>query len=94
MHNSHHHNHMMFFPVHHSVTQSQIEEYEERILRGQDWRVRELGRTDWERYWEMCFQTNLLQAWEYGDAKKNAENSPRKREPNIRDRENVPRLFK
>ena len=54
----------------------QIQEYKGKLLRtkGREWRIQELEQADWEKFWEMCSQTNLLQSWEFGDAKKHAEN--------------------
>lgn len=36
-------------------------------------RLREIGRDEWNRYWPRVSQANLLQSWEYGDAKAAAE---------------------
>ena len=66
----------LFLPVHQSIKKVQIEDYIGKILltKGFAWRVQELEKDDWEKLWEKCPNNNLLQSWEYGHAKKNAEN--------------------
>ncbi len=68
-------NQILFFPIHHSITQNHIEKYEADLLhkKGEKWQVHELGRNEWDIFWERCTSTNLLQSWEYGEAKKEAE---------------------
>ena len=68
-------NHILFFPTHHSISQNHIERYEADLLhiKGKNWQVHELGRNEWDIFWEKCTSTNLLQSWEYGEAKKEAE---------------------
>ena len=34
-----------------------------------EWYVREVSRSEWSVYWVDCADQNLLQSWEYGDAK-------------------------
>jgi len=36
--------------------------------------LEELNRTEWDAYWGECYSQNLLQSWEYGDAKQKVEN--------------------
>jgi lipid II:glycine glycyltransferase (peptidoglycan interpeptide bridge formation enzyme) len=34
-----------------------------------NWHVREVSHSEWRVYWVDCAEQNLLQSWEYGDAK-------------------------
>lgn len=43
--------------------------YDGRVVR-----LRQIGRDEWDNHWQCIGQTNLLQSWEYGDAKAVAEN--------------------
>jgi lipid II:glycine glycyltransferase (peptidoglycan interpeptide bridge formation enzyme) len=45
---------------------SSKESVKERI---NGWHVRQVSEGDWRRYWLDCVDQNLLQSWEYGDAK-------------------------
>ena len=37
------------------------------------WQITEPSRQAWDRHWAQCVQVNILQAWEYGEAKAKAE---------------------
>lgn len=37
------------------------------------WQTKALARKEWDEYWQTCPQTNLLQSWQYGAAKQEAE---------------------
>ena len=39
-----------------------------------DYIIREIDREEWNTHWNLVHQSNLLQSWEYGDSKANAEN--------------------
>ena len=36
--------------------------------------LNEVEFTQWEERWQNCQHVNLLQSWQYGDAKQNVEN--------------------
>jgi len=36
--------------------------------------VKEIGFDEWNLYFKGCYKTNMLQCWEYGEAKKQSEN--------------------
>ena len=68
-------NTFFYLPVHQSVTHSQIVECGRSFskLVTKDWQVKQLSLDVWNKYWNTCVQTNLLQSWEYGAAKEMAE---------------------
>jgi lipid II:glycine glycyltransferase (peptidoglycan interpeptide bridge formation enzyme) len=37
------------------------------------WSIQSITRSEWDVYWGNCSNTNLLQSWEYGEAKELAE---------------------
>ena len=36
--------------------------------------IKEIEFLEWEEQWQKCQHVNLLQSWQYGDAKQNVEN--------------------
>jgi len=65
----------IYLPVHSSVRSSQIKGWARRILDTQTlgWTIEILDYDAWLSYWRQCRNANLLQAWQYGDAKAEAE---------------------
>lgn len=37
------------------------------------WQIRTVSLNEWREYWKLCTKTNLLQSWQYGSAKEEAE---------------------
>jgi hypothetical protein len=64
-----------YLPVHQSLKRYQIFAAGRRLLNfvTQDWCVRRVNKDEWEVYWRKCLQPNLLQSWQYGAAKEEAE---------------------
>jgi hypothetical protein len=64
-----------FLPVHQALSDSEIMACGKRLLSAAtaNWQVRMLNRQEWDTYWPKCTMTNMLQAWEYGSAKEQAE---------------------
>ena len=40
-----------------------------RDTRKSEWQIRQVSHSEWSGYWVECADQNLLQSWEYGDAK-------------------------
>lgn len=65
----------LYMPVHQSLTERRLLAFGKVLAKSEtaDWQVRSLSREEWEEYWHVCSQTNLLQSWQYGAAKQEAE---------------------
>jgi dTDP-4-amino-4,6-dideoxygalactose transaminase len=71
----------VYLPVHQTLSQRQLIACGKSLLdmaAGQ-WQARVLTHDEWETYWQRCRQTNLLQSWQYGHAKEQAEGWKAKR---------------
>lgn len=64
-----------YLPVHQTLLQHQLLACGKCLLNiaTRHWQVKALSREAWEAYWPSCQQTNLLQSWQYGEAKEQAE---------------------
>ena len=64
-----------YLPIHQSLKRYQIFAVGKRLVNfvTQDWCVRRVKRNEWDIYWPHCLQSNLLQSWQYGIAKEEAE---------------------
>lgn len=64
-----------YLPVHQSLEQQQISAGGKNLLMATtaQWKAKILHREEWERYWQSCPKANLLQSWQYGAAKEEAE---------------------
>ncbi len=64
-----------YLPVHQTLSQHQLLECGKNLLNRVtlQWRAKVLSREEWEAYWQRCTMTNLLQSWQYGEAKEQAE---------------------
>jgi hypothetical protein len=64
-----------YLPIHQSLKRHQILALGKRLLNSvtHHWCVRSVNRSEWEAYWRHCPQSNLLQSWQYGTAKEEAE---------------------
>lgn len=65
----------VYLPVHQTLSQRQLLACGESLLDTvtRQWRALALTRDEWESHWLRCQQTNLLQSWQYGQAKEQAE---------------------
>lgn len=65
----------VYLPVHQTLSQRQLLACGESLLDKvtRQWRALALTRDEWESNWLRCQQTNLLQSWQYGQAKEQAE---------------------
>lgn len=65
----------LYLPVHQSLTEQQLLTFGKILAESvtTNWQVEPLSREEWETYWKTCSQTNLLQSWQYGAAKQEAE---------------------
>jgi len=64
-------NQQFYLPVHQSLPkkfQLPVVKHEINSL-SKTWNVRILSFDEWEKYWALCSETNLLQSWQYGEAK-------------------------
>jgi len=65
----------LYFATHHSISEKVLC----RLWKCQtsfgaaSWSCKPLDRVVWDRVWVQCNQTNMLQSWEYGDAKQKTE---------------------
>ncbi len=64
-----------YLPIHQSLKRHQVLALGKRLLKfvTHQWCVRSLNRSEWEAYWRQCSHSNLLQSWQYGSAKEEAE---------------------
>lgn len=64
-----------YLPVHQTLSQHQLLGCGKSLLDTAtlQWQARVLSREEWEAYWQRCPMTNLLQSWQYGEAKEQAE---------------------
>ena len=64
-----------YLPVHQTLTLSQMMRCGKNLYTDdvRAWRIVELTHREWSEYWRLCAENNLLQSWEYGEAKKVAE---------------------
>jgi hypothetical protein len=64
-----------YLPIHQSLKRHQILALGKKLLESvtQQWCLRSLIRSEWEAFWRQCSQSNLLQSWQYGVAKEEAE---------------------
>lgn len=60
-----------YLPVHQSLSQNQILECGKKILdlSTDSWKIRYLLFEDWEKYWSSCSHVNIIQSWQYGEAR-------------------------
>lgn len=65
----------MFLPVHQSLSTLKIDRYGVRIIKKltEMWTTKKLSLSEWDEYWRSCPTTNLLQSWQYGEAKAMSE---------------------
>lgn len=65
----------LYLPVHQTLSKVQILACGKNLLDTvvTQWQARALSRDEWEGYWQRCPMTNLLQSWQYGAAKEQAE---------------------
>ena len=65
----------VYLPVHQTLSRKQILACGKNLLHSAvlQWQVKVLSRDEWETYWILCQHTNLLQSWQYGEAKEQAE---------------------
>jgi len=71
----------LYLPVHQSLKQKKIFTYGTNIIEKstKKWKLKEITFDEWEKHWQHCNMTNLLQSWEYGTAKEEAEGWQAKR---------------
>jgi len=64
-----------YLPVHQTLLQHQLLECGKRQLKRTtlQWQAKVLSHEEWEVYWQRCPMANLLQSYQYGEAKKQAE---------------------
>lgn len=64
-----------FLPIHQDLSIAELEDCGRALLvtATAQWQVRSLSREEWDVHWIDCSMTNMLQAWEYGAAKEQAE---------------------
>jgi len=65
----------IYLPVHQTVDPIQILACGRSLLEltTTQWQARVLSREEWDGYWQRCPRANLLQSWQYGAAKEEAE---------------------
>ncbi len=65
----------VYLPVHQTLSQHQLLACEKSLLDTAtlQWQARALSHDEWEFHWLRCHRTNLLQSWQYGQAKEQAE---------------------
>ncbi len=65
----------VYLPVHQTLSQQQLIACGKSLLdmATREWRAKSLTHDEWESHWQRCHQTNLLQSWQYGQAKEQAE---------------------
>lgn len=65
----------IFLPVHQSLSTAKIDKYGVRIIKKltEMWTTKKLSLSEWDEYWRSCPTANLLQSWQYGEAKARSE---------------------
>lgn len=68
-------NKCFYLPVHQSLSLGQLLGFGGRLLSNavKNWKIKNISQADWNNHWLACSQANLLQSWQYGDAKEQAE---------------------
>lgn len=71
----------LYLPVHQSLKQKKIFPYGINMIEKstKKWKLKEITFDEWEKHWQYCSMTNLLQSWEYGAAKEEVEGWQAKR---------------
>jgi lipid II:glycine glycyltransferase (peptidoglycan interpeptide bridge formation enzyme) len=64
-----------YLPVHQTIAASKLLASYKSLLdeAALHWKIKTLSRNEWDLNWSHCAQTNLLQSWQYGQAKNQAE---------------------
>ena len=67
----------IFLPVHNSINEKYFKNYYKNNINSKfdNLRVKELNIFEWNEYYNSCQENNLIQSWEYGEAKCESENS-------------------
>ncbi len=65
----------VYLPLHASVSPKAAQRLTRRMLisRLHGWQIEAIDRTEWRELERHCTQVNMLQTWEYGEAKRTAE---------------------
>jgi lipid II:glycine glycyltransferase (peptidoglycan interpeptide bridge formation enzyme) len=65
----------LYLPVHQTLSKSKIFAYGKKHLKIDNfsWNLKVLSKEEWKVFWLNCSHTNMLQSWQYGDAKEKAE---------------------
>ena len=65
----------LYFSVHHSIPERALTRLwkNETSFNPVSWSCEPVDQEVWGQYWKQCNQTNMLQSWQYGDAKQGAE---------------------
>ncbi|MDA9287284.1 peptidoglycan bridge formation glycyltransferase FemA/FemB family protein [Amylibacter sp.] len=60
-----------YLPVHQSVSQKEIVKCGLRVLKvsTKNWQIHKLSQEEWDVQWGYCMKANLMQSWQYGEAK-------------------------
>ena len=68
-------NSRFYLPVHQTLSQHQLLACGKSLLDTTilKWQAKALSRDEWEVYWQRCHMTNMLQSWQYGEAKEQSE---------------------
>ena len=71
----------LFLPVHQSLLSGSIVRLgrNQLLKETKEWQITKLEKPEWESYRLRCRKSNLLQSWEYGTAKEQADNWQAKR---------------
>ncbi|CAM8359794.1 FemABX peptidyl transferase [Candidatus Methylopumilus universalis] len=66
---------LFYLPVHQSLSEGEFLMYGKRLISQSTskWSLKIISMSEWESYWQSCHETNLLQSWQYGEAKNKAE---------------------
>lgn len=61
----------LYLPVHQSVSQKEIVKCGLRVLKAstKNWQIQKLSQEEWDVHWGRCIKANLMQSWQYGEAK-------------------------
>lgn len=65
----------LYLPVHQTLNQQLILNYGKNMIENSmtHWQAKEIALNELEERWQRCTTTNLLQSWQYGSAKEEAE---------------------
>jgi lipid II:glycine glycyltransferase (peptidoglycan interpeptide bridge formation enzyme) len=65
----------LYLPVHQSLNKQLILNYGKNMIgkSTKQWQAKKITLNEWEEHWQRCTKTNLLQSWQYGNAKEEAE---------------------